>query len=113
MIKVLKMREVRVIVDVGADDDFTLNCEHHFEIVGTSYQQVRDKLIEKLNSIQLKWVKKYSSIDKKGVRTDGDYSYAWYQLRDDVIAWLKNNDIDSQSSVCIGGNQTISIDFYL
>lgn len=113
MAKKPKMKEVRVIVHIDADDDFLLNCEHHFEFVGSSYVQVRDQLLEKLKAIQLKWVKKYASIDKKGVKIEGDYSYAWYQLRDDAIEWLNNNESEDGASICIGGNQTISIDFYL
>lgn len=102
------MKQVRVIVVVEADDDFILSCEHSFEIVGVSYEEVRDKLIDKLRNIQLIWVKRYAT-KRNGVVTNGDYSYAWYQLRDNAIVWLKTGG----TSVCIGGNQTISIDFYL
>ena len=42
------------------------------------------------------------------ITTNGDYACAWYQLRDNAIDWLKTGEM----SVCIGGNQTISIDFY-
>lgn len=91
-------------VEIDSDDDFLLDGEHNFTVYAENYEQLKEKLVNKLNSFKLEEVKSWSITDNEGTR-GGDYSHHWYSIRDEAIQLIQ----EDERWISIGGNQTIDI----
>ncbi len=87
-------------------DDFELDCGYGFEIEGQNYITLKEKAIQFLENITLTWVKTWKVTTNDKV-VEGDYSHTWYNLRDEAIDYLLNDEFDFS----YGGNQTIKCYF--
>jgi hypothetical protein len=92
-------------VSINTDDDFSLDIGTDFEIFGNSKKEIREMLIKKLENAKFTYCKTWGRTDEKG-ETKGDYSNAWFYIRDESIKMIKNKN----EQISFGGNQTIEID---
>lgn len=94
--------KVKFMFSIESDDDFYLDSGFDFEVTGINEKEARSNAIRFLEDIKLSWVKTYSVSDENGTKR-GDYSHAWYTIRDAAIEALR----DGEDEFYYGGNQTI------
>lgn len=113
-------------IDINTDDDFDLDIldpkstkeknsvnadlfEHDENGCVCIYDDDQESLVKKaikiLEDAKFTFVKTWG-ITRGDVKETGDYSHAWYSIRNQAIDSLKNGE----TSLFFGGNQTISIE---
>lgn len=95
----------RADISIDDDDDFTLDINNDIRITADSHDTLISTVVERLTNAKFKYVKTWSMTDSNGVKTIGDYSHVWYEIRDEAIGELRNGQCD----ISLGGNQTIDI----
>jgi len=96
-----------VLFEIDTDDDFELDTGSSFSIDGETEAEARQKAVDSLRTAQFTYLKTWGT-NATGMEEDwvrGDYSAAWFTIRDAAIAALEEGEM----SFHFGGNQTISL----
>lgn len=90
-------------IDIGTDDDFSLEGGESFKVYGKNYKEILKNTISFLKQIKFSFVPQWAKETNGSIKDS--YSIKWYYMRDQAIKNLE----EGNTSFSFGGNQTIEI----